>query len=186
MKTLTILFSMIFALAASAGAATPPIDVTVADADGKVAFKGKTKADGTFATPKLKPGNYIVQFNSTNVKSDHAIVVSAGKKKVTADSVAGSKFAGGGVAMKVDVGAGLGINGQVAEVGTVMADRGRKVKVMNGKRYVWIEGETGTNVRGRWVEEGSAAARSMGTMDRESVSFMQDRSGQGAAPGAGR
>jgi hypothetical protein len=90
------------------------------------------------------------------------------------------------VAMKVDVGAGLGINGQVAEVGTVMADRGRKVKVMNGKRYVWIEGETGTNVRGRWVEEGSAAARSMGTMDRESVSFMQDRSGQGAAPGAGR
>jgi hypothetical protein len=94
-----------------------PLNVTVSDADGKASFKGVTNANGTFATANLKPGNYVVQFNSTSggMKGNrYAIVVSAGTKKVGAAAVPGEKFAGGGVALKVVVGAGLNITGQVA------------------------------------------------------------------------
>ena len=94
-----------------------PINVTVSDAGGKASFKGVTNANGTFATANLKPGNYVVQFNSTSggMKGNrYAIVVSAGTKKVAAAAVPGEKFAGGGVALKVVVGAGLNITGQVA------------------------------------------------------------------------
>src|SRR5471032_2895515 len=83
----------------------PPMNVTVSDASGKAAFKGATNTSGAFATAKLQPGNYVVQLNSSSSElkgKKYAVVVAAGKKKVSAD-VAGEKFAGGGVAMKVDV-----------------------------------------------------------------------------------
>ena len=57
-----------------------------------------------------------MQFTSkdSSVKGgQYSIVVAAGKKKVVANAVAGEKFLGGGVAMKVEVGAGLNITGQV-------------------------------------------------------------------------
>jgi hypothetical protein len=95
----------------------PPMKVVVSDAGGKAAFKGVVKANGTFATATLTPGNYVVQFNSASggMKGNHyAIVVSAGTKKVTAAAVPGERFAGGGVALRVVVGAGLNITGQVA------------------------------------------------------------------------
>jgi len=94
-----------------------PFNVTVSDAGGKAAFKGVTDAKGTFATANLKPGNYVVQFSSTygGMKGNlYAIVVSAGTKKVAAAAVAGEKFAGGGVALRLVVGARLNITGQVA------------------------------------------------------------------------
>ena len=126
--------------------AVPTINVTVSDASGKPAFKGATNANGTFATANLKPGNYVVQFNSTNaaVKGKHyAVVVSAGAKKVSANAVAGEKFAGGGVAMKVSVGAGLNITGQVS----AEADGAMK----SGKKMVWIPPQLGSNMPGHWV-----------------------------------
>jgi hypothetical protein len=95
----------------------PPVSVTVSDAGRKTAFKGVTNANGTFATGNLNPGNYVVQFNSADgrMKGNHyAIVVSAGTKKVAATAVPGEKFAGGGVALRVVVGAGLNITGQVS------------------------------------------------------------------------
>lgn len=94
-----------------------PMSVTVSGAGGKTAFKGATNANGAFATGNLNPGNYVVQFNSTDgrMKGNHyAIVVSAGTKKVAATAVPGEKFAGGGVALRVVVGAGLNITGQVS------------------------------------------------------------------------
>lgn len=95
----------------------PPLNVTVSDAGGKAAFKGVTNANGTFATANLKPGDYVVQFNSTygGMKGNqYSIVVAAGTKKVAAAAVPGEKFAGGGVALKLVVGAGLNVTGQVA------------------------------------------------------------------------
>ena len=95
----------------------PPMKVTVSNAGGKTAFKGVTAANGTFATANLTPGSYVVQFSSTSgeMKGSHyAIVVSAGTKKVAAAAVPGEKFSGGGVALRVAVGSGLNITGQVA------------------------------------------------------------------------
>jgi hypothetical protein len=102
--------------AAANGAGIPTMNVTVSDAAGKLAYKGATKSNGGFATEKLQPGNYVVQLTSKDsaLKSgQYSIVVSAGKKKVVASAVSGQKFLSGGVAVKVDVGAGLNITGQV-------------------------------------------------------------------------
>src|SRR5947209_5192645 len=67
----------------------PALKVTVSDASGKAAYKGTT-SNGTFATPNLKAGNYVVQLNSKSAPtkgSHYAIIVSAGKKKVSATGV---------------------------------------------------------------------------------------------------
>jgi hypothetical protein len=103
-------------VASFAKAGVPSVNVTVSDSTGKAAFKGATKADGGFATTTLQPGNYVVQFaakNSSMKGAQYSIVVAAGKKKVVANAVAGEKFQGGGVALRVEVAAGLNIIGQV-------------------------------------------------------------------------
>jgi len=115
MKNL-FLAAVLFAATAAFGG-VPAMSVVVSDASGKAAFKGATKANGAFATEKLQPGKYVVQFNSKNAAlkgGQYSIVVAAGKKKVVANAIAGEKFLAGGVAMKVEVGAGLNITGQIA------------------------------------------------------------------------
>jgi hypothetical protein len=150
----------------------PAMNVSVSDESGNPAYKGGTNTSGAFATAKLKPGKYVVQLNSKSpaVKGNHyAIVVSAGKKKVAANAVAGEKFNGGGVALKVEVGAGLNITGQVAEES--------KAAVKNGKKMVWIPPMLGSNLPGRWVEEDSAEAKlskSRGVMSKDSVQRLQE------------
>ena len=151
--------------------AVPSLSVTVSDASGKAAFKGTTNAKGTFATAKLKPGNYTVQFNSPSgaIKGNYAIVVSAGTKKVSAAGVTGEKFAKGGVAMKVDVGTNLNIAGQVAEE---VAGASK-----NGKKMVWIPKQLGSNMPAHWAEEDSAeakAARAAGSMSTQDVNKIQE------------
>ena len=130
MKTMirsAVLF--LFCIAISmAYAGVPPISVSVSDASGNAAFKGATNSTGAFATGKLKPGSYVVQLNAKSpaVKGNHyAVVVSAGKKKVAASAVAGEKFNGGGVALKVRWTA-LDITGQVAEESKAAMKTARK------------------------------------------------------------
>jgi hypothetical protein len=132
MKTLFAFLSGLFVLVASlANAAVPSVNVVVSDATGKGAYKGATKSDGAFTTGKLPPGNYVVQFNSANSAlkgGQYSIIIAAGKKKVVANSLAGEKFLGGGVAMKIDVGAGLGIVGHVS-AGALPTDTAQKDSV---------------------------------------------------------
>lgn len=170
---------------ASAGP-MPPMDVLVASATGKVAFKGTTNANGTFATGKLEPGKYVVQFNAKGAAvkgKEYSLVVAAGKKKMVAEAVTGEKFAAGGVAMKVDVDPGLNITGQVSSGGAATANSNAKTKIVNGKRYVWVEAETGSHLGGRWVEEGTPEALRVTRMNTEGVKNLQDRGTQGAATG---
>jgi hypothetical protein len=162
------------------------MDVTVSDASGKLAYQGRTGSNGTFSTGKLAPGQYVVQFNAQKsaVKGEHyALVVSAGKKKVTAESVEGEKFAAGGVAVKVEVGRGLGITGQVATNMAAMASTDGKVKVINGKRYVWVATETGSGLGGRWVEEGTPSSANLTRMSNDGVHAVQEQMGHGGGPG---
>ncbi len=152
----------------------PPINVIVSDASGKAAFKGTTNSSGAFATAKLQPGNYVVQLNSKSpaVKGNHyAVVVSAGKKKVVANAIAGEKLAGGGVALKVDVGPGLNITGQVAAEVSGAVNK-------NGKKMVWIAPMLGSNMPGHWVEEDSTEAKvskTRSSMSTSDVQKLQDR-----------
>jgi hypothetical protein len=113
-----ILLSLpLFLISLGYGATVPTMDVTVSSANGKVAYKGTTNANGIFATGNVEPGNYVVEFHSKSAAvkgSKFGIAVSAGKNTVSADAVAGEKLAANGVAMKVAVTAGTKITGQVA------------------------------------------------------------------------
>ena len=172
-----LLFSTLLIVASVAyGAGVAPMDVTVSGPGGKVAYKGKTDASGTFSTPKLAPGNYIVQFNSPGLKAgQYAVVVSAGKKKVSADAVIGDKFAKGGVAMKVDVDSGLNITGKVALSG------GETRPGM-----VWIPKQIGSNLPAHWAPADSAeakAAKAAGTISKQDIMDKQSEGISGAGLG---
>ncbi len=158
------------------------MDVAVSNSSGNVVYKGKTNSDGSFSTGKLPRGNYVVQFNSRGPakSSEYAVAVSAGKQRVTANTVAAGKFSGAGVAMRVPVGNEMNIAGSVRDPSEAMAAKDRvvavdaaalsaaatklvagkdgvvrKVKTVNGKRYVWMDNAgTGSNQGGHWVEEG--------------------------------
>jgi hypothetical protein len=159
--------------------AVPPMNVIVADASGQAAYKGTTNASGTFATGKLQPGGYVVQFTSKNAPkgSQYALVVSAGKKKVTANAIAADKLTAGGVAMKIDVGAGLNITGQVAAEDKNSAPLGR-----DGKPMVWIPKMLGSNIAAHWAESDSAEAKQAQTQSSYSTKNLQDRQSQGISP----
>jgi hypothetical protein len=156
----------------------PPVNVIVSRSSGEVAFKGTTDANGTFATPSLKPGHYVVQFKAKNgaVKdSNYALVVSAGNKKVVANAVSGSMFTGGGVAMRVDVGDGLNITGNIA---SAMAGADGNLTTM-----VWVPTMPGSNMPAHWAEKGSAdevLSRTRGIIQHYSLVKMQDHTDVGS------
>lgn len=175
--------AILLGLAATAGGRVPSMDVTVFDSNGKVAFKGPMNTNSTFATRDLQPGNYVVQFNakSAAMKGQHyLLVVSAGKKKVIAADVPGEKFMAGGVAMKVDVGSGLNITGQVAVEQAVGQGGGSKYRVIDGKRYSWVSSELGSNRGGRWVDESLPTTGNVIGLNSEAIRKMQDRGGEGS------
>jgi hypothetical protein len=182
----TFIALVVGASACVAYGAVPQMNVSVADSSGKTAYKGATDSKGAFATPKLQAGNYVVQIRSTSAPkgSHYAMVVSSGKKKVAASAIAAEKLAGGGVAMKIDVAAGLNITGQVAAEDKSSAPMGR-----NGKPMVWIEKKLGSNIAAHWVESDSAEAKEAMTSGSYSTKNLQDKQSQGVTPdqsGGGR
>ena len=169
-------------LAASVAFAVPSMKVTVFDASGKVAFHGATNTSGTFSTGALQPGRYIVQFNSKGAGavtgSQYALIVSAGSKKVVADIVPGEKFLHGGVAMRIEVGSGLRIAGQMLEGALARIDP------KTGHKLVWLRPTIGSNMQGHWVPADSAQlipALNSGEIRREDVVKWQDH-GDSEAP----
>ena len=159
--------------------AVPSLKILVADSSGKIAYRGATDSSGLFATPKLQAGNYAVQFTSNDAAkgSRYTFVVAAGTKKVAAHAIAAEKLAGGGVAMKIDVAAGLNITGQVAAEDKNTAPLGR-----NGKPMVWIAKRTGSNLAAHWAESDSAEAKEVMTSGSLSSKNLQDRENQGIMP----
>jgi hypothetical protein len=176
--------AVLLGLAITAHGSVPSMEVTVFNANGKVAFKGPMSANATFATRDLQPGDYVVQFNtrSTAAKDNqYLLVVSAGKKKVIADAVPGEKLTGGGAAMRIQVGPGLQITGQVVnEQDIAQGDGLRKYRVINGKRFVWVTAELGSNRGGRWVEEGLAPAGNVISWRIDDIQKRMDRGGEGS------
>ena len=182
-KFVPLAFAVILGIASTASASVPPMEVTVFDASGNVAFKGPMSPNATFATGNLHPGAYVVQLKtrSAAVKDNQFLfVVSAGKKKVIAAGVPGEKFIGGGAAMKVNVGPGLKITGQVAKEEAGAREGVSKYRVIDGKRYFWVIGELGSNRGGHWVEEGLAPAGNLIGATSEDIRRRQDHAGEGS------
>ena len=141
------------------GGGVPNVQVTVSDATGKLAYRGKTDVSGVFATGPIAPGNYVVQFNATKAavdRNDYAIYAAAGHRRVVADGISGATFAGTGVAMRLKPTVTTPVIGQVV-VGGVDA---LGTKIVNGVRYVLLPPATG-DLGPRWVQEGTQAARNV-------------------------
>ena len=174
-NTQTALFAVLL-LTASTGFGAPSMKVTVFDGSGKVAFKGATGDESTFATGALQPGQYIVQFNSATSAvngQQFGLVISAGSKKVVADSVAGEKFLVGGVAMRIVVGSGSKITGHIGPGLTVRVDP------TTGKKLVWVPKKLGSNLPAHWALEDSAEAKEAMTASSFSIKNLQDKQAQG-------
>lgn len=181
MKNITrgALLSLALSAASIAYGVVPSVNVNIADSTGKTTYKGTTNAKGSFETRTLPPGEYVVQFNSASIPKGtrYALVVSAGKKTRYANGIAAEKFAGEGVAMKIDVLAPLNITGFVALQDSNTAPIGR-----NGKLMVWIPKQVGSNLAGHWAESDSAEAKQAQTSASLSRKNIQDRFGQGSSP----
>jgi hypothetical protein len=157
----------------SYGASLPAVNVVVTNSGGKAVYKETMGANATFTTSNLEPGNYAVQFTSKQAgKRKFAIAVTAGKNNMSADSVAGEKFADPGVAMRVKVDTNTNITGHLAEAGTLakqtqsaagnVRSKGQPqtpVKIINGKRYIWVRPQSSTLEGGHWVAEDSPEAQ---------------------------
>jgi len=175
--------ALLLCLASPVRGGIPALQVTVFDADEKVAFQGPLDSDGSFATGSLSPGRYVVQFKTKNTATKnnlHLLVVSAGTKKVIAAAVPGQKFTGGGVAMKVDVGPSSRITAQVAQENTVTGEGVSRSRVIDGKRYVWLTTQIGSNLGRRWVEERLAPGVNIVNVPMDNVRTIQDSAGEGS------
>ena len=142
------------------------VGVNIKPATGNsAAQRVETDAGGIFRFSKLSPGNYVLTLDGAslrkrgaqteNVKAD--VLAAKPLRQLHADRLIRG--------IPVVVAANGSIAGQVyannVPDAALKAQRLEKVrgnvKVMNGKRYVWIPTPLwrGSNIPGKWVEEGS-------------------------------
>jgi len=174
---------VLLAVVAPASGGVPAVNVMVVDASGRVAFKGPLDTSATFATRNLDAGDYVVQFNTQTVAvkgNQYLLVVSAGKTKVIATEVAGETLMRGGAAMKIRVGPGAKITGQLANDQATAQLNGSKYRVIDGKRFVWVTAELGSNRGGHWEEESLAPKRQVIVWSRDELQKRMDRAGEGS------
>jgi hypothetical protein len=180
MKTIarSIFIGLVCGAAAICTGAIPSINVTVLESSGKTIFKGATDAKGVFAAGALKPGEYLVQFNSKSAPktSRYALIASAGKEKVMANGIPGEKLVAG-VAVTIRVGPGLSLSGQVTAEDKNSAPIGR-----NGKLMVWIPKRIGSNLAAHWAESDSGEAKEVMASTSYSMKNMQNKMNQGVSP----
>lgn len=176
--------ALLLGLVGAARGSVPSTEVTVFNPSGEVAFKGTINAKATFATRSLEPGQYVVQFRTRTAAvrdNQYLLVVSAGSRKVIAAAVPGETLADGGAAMKIDVGPGSNITGQIMkEEVTTAAGEQPKSRMVNGKRFFWVASELGSNRGGHWVAEGLAPALNVVMWRKDDLQKRLDRGGEGS------
>jgi len=73
-------FAAIVVTASSLDAAgVPDVVVTISDASGHLNYRGKTDANGVFATQQVPAGTYVIQFKAKDAarRNDYAIFAAA-------------------------------------------------------------------------------------------------------------
>jgi hypothetical protein len=176
-------FALFPGLAPNCYGNAPTVNVTVFNAAGKVAFKGPISSSASFTTRNLLPGHYVVQFNTKSAAAkgiQYLLVISAGKKKVIAADVPGETLAAGGAAMKIEVGPGSNITGQVLNEQATARGESLKYRMIDGKPYVWVTAELGSNRGGHWQEAGLPPAGNVIAWRAQDLQKQMDRAGEGS------
>lgn len=184
LRVAIVTLSAVVVSAASAANASG-VDVTAKEkSSGKVVYQGRTDAGGKFASPTLQPGKYVVELRSNEPQG---FEVALGGTK-TAKQVKAKN----GLAFDVEIAPASKISGKVTVVPLTgaqqlgLAKANKNVKMINGKPHVWVRGEIGSHMGGKWVPADQAEAvntkASRGDAT-EGLQRMQDLGGQGAASG---
>lgn len=166
----------------------------------KVVFQGATNPAGQFTTASLPPGAYNVEFRapkSINLQGQTlSISVSAGKAAPREANAEGGHMQSG-VGVSVELAKASPLAGKVTLKGgtqvSVQTPKAQEsvnanIKVVNGKRYIWVPGSVGSNIGGKWVEEGTEGAvlktSNKKGGDSDVLRHIQDQSGNiGNRPG---
>ena len=161
------------------GSPPPPVQVEVRDNVGRLIHRETVPPNGVFQTDKLDGGTYTVYFKASGrglKGAQYALFLASGRNKVTEDALAGERLAAPGVAMNILVPRTAHIVGQVANGRTAGREaRVYKVRIVNGRRYIWAPPSIGTNIAGRWVEEGSAEGYNILHAGPEWLQRIQDK-----------
>ena len=175
---LSMFVSLAFMPAITSLAAVPTLNVAVVDGSGKTTYKGATDPRGLFASPKMQPGSYAVQFSSSSAPkgSHYTLVVVSGRKKTSASAITAETLAAGGVAMKIEVKANASIQAQVSP------DLAQTRIGKNGKLMVWIPKKIGSNLPAHWAESDSAEAKEAEASYSYSIKNMQNKVNHGVSP----
>ena len=144
------------------------VDVVVKQNPSKRAV---TDTRGNFAFDGLAPGSYILSFKARKaadartftsdkavIGTSYSITITGAKRAVTQGNLNGDRLLAG-VDLKIEVGSGAKIRGQVAAGGL--------------KKMVWIPKEPGSHIPGHWAEEGSTAAARSNSQIHSQEDMMQ-------------
>ena len=169
-RSLVALFA-IFVASVCLSANVPAVHVIVKQG-AKVVKQVKTDTGGNFAVGSLPEGPYTLEFRaadkSSAMQNQQFSIAVDGIKSVERRSGISGRSLVGGVALNVTVKRGGNVTGQV-DIGEKAAQK---------KKKVWIPPMLGSNMPGRWVEEGSPehhAAKGRGAVGRDAIQKMQDK-----------
>jgi hypothetical protein len=82
--------------------------------------------------------------------------------------------------MKIQVGPTEKVTGQVATEQATARTDGAISRIIDGKRYLLVNGEIGTNLGPHWVEEGTLSASNAYVWKRYDLQKRMDRGGEGS------
>ncbi len=200
----SLLLTLLLSAATSVFAGLEGVQVTIKNKGGKTVYQGTTSQNGKFSSGQLAAGSYSLEFRApkgAGLSAKQLAISFAAGKDAPRNANAVGKHLESGVALALEVTSNAKVTGQVSIAGAALAAENAaapsgtekvkaNVKVINGKRYVWVPGAIGSNMGGKWVEEGTegAALRTSNRKggDAEVLRHVQDQSANvGSRPDGG-
>jgi hypothetical protein len=147
----------------------PTVEISLRRSGGKIVKQVKTDANGVFTVGTVPAGSYSLEFRAKSareIENQSFVIKIAGTKSRGGDkSLLGRHFVGG-ASFDIETLPRTELRGAIAPG-----------SLRNARKMIWLPQEMGSNLPGRWVEEGSAQAvarYNWGHYTLEAIKKMQD------------